>query len=37
VTLQPGEQEYSGRYTVRGSIPDSVHQLSLTYDFKLLQ
>jgi hypothetical protein len=37
VTLQPGEQEYSGRYMLRGSIPDSVHQLSLTYDFKLLQ
>lgn len=37
VTLQPGEQEYSGRYMLRGSIPESVHQLSLTYDFKLLQ
>ena len=37
VTLQPGEQEYSGRYTLRGSIPEGVHQISLTYDFKLLQ
>jgi hypothetical protein len=37
VTLPPGEQEYSGRYLLRGSIPESVHQLSLTYDFKLLQ
>ena len=37
VTLQPGEQEYSGRYTVRGTIPEGVRQLSLTYDFKLLQ
>jgi hypothetical protein len=37
VTLQPGEQEYSGRYMLRGSIPESIHQLSLTYDFKLLQ
>jgi hypothetical protein len=37
VTLPPGEQEYSGRYLVRGSIPESVRELSLTYDFKPLQ
>jgi hypothetical protein len=37
VTLPPGEQEYSGRYLLRGSIPESVRQLSLTYDFKPLQ
>ena len=38
VTLEPGkEQEYSGRYLLRGSIPEGVHQLSLTYDFRFLK
>ena len=36
VTLHPEiEQKYSGRYLLRGRIPEGVHQLSLTYDFKL--
>jgi cytochrome c oxidase assembly protein Cox11 len=36
VTLQPEiEQEYSARYLLRESIPEGVHRLSLTYDFKL--
>jgi hypothetical protein len=38
VTLQAGkEQEYSGTYMLRGSLPEGVHQLSLTYDFRLLK
>ena len=37
VTLQPGEQVYSGRYVVRWSIPDGVRRLDLTYDFKPLK
>jgi len=37
ITLQPGEQEYSGRYVVSWSIPEGVHQLSLTYEFKPLK
>jgi cytochrome c oxidase assembly protein Cox11 len=36
VTLHPDlEQKYSGRYLLRERIPEGVHQLSLTYDFKL--
>jgi cytochrome c oxidase assembly protein Cox11 len=36
VTLHPEiEQKYSGRYLLRERIPEGVHQLSLTYDFKL--
>jgi hypothetical protein len=36
VTLHPElEQKYSGRYLLREGIPEGVHQLSLTYDFKL--
>jgi hypothetical protein len=38
VTIQPGkEQEYSGTYLLRGSIPDGVRQLSLNYDFRILK
>jgi cytochrome c oxidase assembly protein Cox11 len=36
VTLHPElEQKYSSRYLLRERIPESVHQVSLTYDFKL--
>jgi hypothetical protein len=36
VTLHPDlEQKYSGRYLLRERIPEGVHQLNLTYDFKL--
>lgn len=38
VTIQPGrEQEYSGTYMLRGSIPDGVRQLNLSYDFRVLK
>ena len=37
VTLQPGEQQYSGRYVLRSSIPEGVRQLSVTYDFRPLK
>ena len=38
ITLQPGkEQEYSARYLLRGGLPEGVHQLNLTYDFRLLK
>ena len=37
VTLQPGEQEYSGRYLLRGSIPENVREVSVTYDFRPLK
>ena len=38
ITLQPGkEEEYSARYLLRGSLPEGVHQLNLTYDFRLLK
>lgn len=38
ITLQPGkEQEYFARYLLRGSLPEGVHQLNLTYDFSLLK
>lgn len=35
---RPGEeQQYAGTYLVRGSLPDGVRQLNLTYDFRLLK
>lgn len=38
VTIQPGaEQEYSGSYLLRGSLPEGVRQLNLTYDFRILK
>jgi hypothetical protein len=38
VKLQPGtEQEYSATYLLRGGLPEGVHQLNLTYDFRLAQ
>jgi Cytochrome c oxidase assembly protein CtaG/Cox11 len=38
VKLQPGaEQEYSATYLLRGSLPEGVHQLKLTYDFRRAQ
>ena len=38
VTIPPNsEQEYSGVYMLRGSLPERVRQLSLTYDFRILQ
>lgn len=38
VTIQPGaEQEYSGSYLLRGSLPEGVRRLTLTYDFRILQ
>jgi hypothetical protein len=38
VTIPPGvEQEYSGSYLLRGSLPEDVRRLSLTYDFRILQ
>jgi hypothetical protein len=38
ITLQPGkEQAYSARYLLRGGLPEGVHQLNLTYDFRLLK
>ena len=37
VTLMPGEQEYSGRYVVRGAIPETTRQLNVTYDFRPLR
>ena len=36
VTLHPElEQKYSSRYLLRKDIPEGIHQLTLTYDFKL--
>jgi hypothetical protein len=38
VTIQAGkEQEYSGTYLLRGSLPERVKELKLTYDFKILE
>jgi cytochrome c oxidase assembly protein Cox11 len=38
ITVQPGkEQEYSARYLLRGGLPEDIHQLNLTYDFRLLK
>ena len=37
VTIPAGkEQEYSGTYLVRGSLPEGTKELKLTYDFKIL-
>jgi hypothetical protein len=30
------EQEYSGTYLLRGSLPEGIRELNLTYDFKIL-
>lgn len=38
VTIAPAkEQEFSGTYMLRGSLPEGVRQLNLTYDFRLLK
>jgi hypothetical protein len=38
VTIPPEkEEQYFGTYMVRGSLPEGVRQLSLTYDFRVLQ
>jgi hypothetical protein len=38
VTVAPvKEQEFSGTYMLRGSLPEGVRQLNLTYDFRLLK
>jgi hypothetical protein len=38
VTLEPGkEEEYAARYLLRGNLPEGVHLLGLTYDFRLLK
>jgi hypothetical protein len=35
VRLEPGiEQEYSGTYLLRGTLPEGVHHLNLDYDFR---
>jgi hypothetical protein len=31
------EEQFSGTYLLRGSLPEGVRQLSLTYDFRLLK
>jgi hypothetical protein len=38
VTLAPGkEQEFSGTYMLRGSLPEGVRQMVLSYEFRVLQ
>ena len=38
VKVPPGtEQEFSATYLLRGGLPEGVHQLNLTYDFRLAQ
>lgn len=38
VTIPAGkEQEYSGTYLVRGSLPEGIKELKLTYDFRILE
>lgn len=38
VTIEAGrEQEYSGTYLLRGSLPENIRELQLTYDFKILE
>ena len=38
VTVQPDkEQEFSGTYMLRGSLPEGVRSLNLTYDFRQLK
>ena len=37
VTIPAGaQQEYSGTYLLRGSLPEGIRELKLTYDFKVL-
>jgi len=37
LTLQPGrEQEYFGTYLLRGSFPEGVRELRLSYDFQII-
>jgi hypothetical protein len=31
------EQEFSGTYLLKGSLPEGAHQLNLTYDFRPVQ
>jgi len=38
ITLPPGkEQEYFARYLLRDNLPEGVHQLDLTYDFRVFK
>ncbi len=38
VTIAPAkEEQFSGTYSLRGSLPEGVRQLNLTYDFRLLK
>ncbi|MGH7798626.1 MAG: hypothetical protein ACREQ2_27480 [Candidatus Binatia bacterium] len=38
VTIEPNkEQKFFGTYMLRGSLPEGVRQLNLTYDFRLLK
>ncbi|MSP37529.1 MAG: hypothetical protein EXR70_03460 [Deltaproteobacteria bacterium] len=38
VTIAPAkQQEFSGTYLLRGTLPEGVRQLKLTYDFRLLK
>jgi hypothetical protein len=38
VTLVPGkEQEFSGTYMLRGSLPEGVHQMALSYEFRVVK
>lgn len=38
VTIGPAkEEQFSGTYLLRGSLPEGVRQFSLTYDFRLLK
>jgi hypothetical protein len=38
VTIEAGQQrQFSGTYMLRGSLPEGVRQLTLTYDFRLLK
>ena len=38
VTIGPAKvEQFSGTYLLRGSLPEGVQQLSLTYDFRLLK
>jgi hypothetical protein len=38
VSIAPGaEQEYTGTYLLRGSLPENIRELQLTYAFKILE
>ena len=38
VTIEGGaEEEYSGTYLLRGSLPEEIRELRLSYDFKILE